>query len=177
MLFTLLVGAVAVQRLAELGLSARHVRLARARGGVEVGAGHYPWMVLLHSVFLASCLLEVWLLGRPPLPVLAGAALLVMLVATILRYWAITTLGERWTTRVICFPSLPRVTSGPYRWLRHPNYLAVGLEVIALPLVHSAWITAVVFSLANAALLRIRIRVEEAALASYCGGATTAGEP
>ncbi len=164
-LFTGLVGLIAVQRLLELGLARRSSRWLLARGGVEVGAGHYPWMVALHTCFLASCLAEVWLLGRPFVPSLAAAALLALGAASALRYWTVRALGERWTTRVIVVPGAPLVTSGPYRLLRHPNYVAVALEVAALPLVHGAWLTATFFSAANGVLLAHRIRTEDGALA------------
>ncbi len=160
---------VIFQRLTELRLAKRNERLARAAGAVETGAGHYPWMVAIHSLFLTSCVLEVWLLDRPAVRRAAGAMLLLLAIATALRYWAISTLGERWTTRILVRPGLPLVTGGPYRWLRHPNYLAVVIEVAALPLVHGAWLTAVVFSVANAALLAVRIRAENAALESHAG--------
>jgi methyltransferase len=163
-LFTALVVLVALQRLAELVLSRRNERRLRARGAVEAGAGHYAWMVALHAVFLASCVAEPWWLGRPFVPALAGAALPVLLAATGLRIWTLRTLGGRWTTRVLVLPGAALVTGGPYRLLRHPNYLAVVLEVAALPLVHTAWATALAFSAANALLLRRRIRVEERAL-------------
>ena len=160
---------VVFQRLTELRLAKRNERLARAAGAVEVGAGHYPWMVTLHTLFLIACVFEVFLLERPFAPRAAGAMLLLLAVATGLRYWTITTLGERWTTRILVRPGAPLVTGGPFRWLRHPNYLAVVIEIAALPLVHGAWLTAVVFSLANAALLSVRIRAEEAALESLAG--------
>jgi methyltransferase len=160
---------VVFQRLTELRLAKRNERLARAAGAVEHGAGHYPVMVALHTLFLVSCVLEVWLLERPFAPRAAGAMLLLLGVATALRYWSINTLGERWTTRVLVRPGVPLVTGGPYRWLRHPNYLAVVLEIAALPLVHGAWWTAVGFSLANAVLLTVRIRIEGAALESPAG--------
>jgi methyltransferase len=160
---------VVFQRLTELRLAKRNERLARAAGAVEVGAGHYPWMVTIHTLFLISCVLEVWLLDRPFAPRAAGAMLLLLAVATGLRYWTITTLGERWTTRVLVRPGVPLVSGGPFRWLRHPNYLAVVIEIAALPLVHCAWLTAVVFSVANAVLLTVRIRTESAALESYAG--------
>ena len=163
-LYTVLVVLVALQRLAELALSRRNERRLRSRGAVEAGAGHYPWMVALHTLFLASCVAEVWWLGRPFVPALAGAALAVLLAATGLRVWTLRTLGGRWTTRVLALPDEPLVAGGPYRYLRHPNYLAVVLEVAALPLVHTAWATAVVFSALNTVLLRVRIRVEERAL-------------
>lgn len=163
-LYTALVAAVALQRLAELAVSRRHERWLRARGAHEVGAGHYPWMVALHTAFLASCVLEVWLLSPPLRPPLAAAMLAVLAAATGLRYWALTTLGRRWTTRVLILPGAPRIEGGPYRFLAHPNYLAVVLEIAALPLVHGAWRTALGFTLANAALLTVRIREEERGL-------------
>ena len=95
--------------------------------------------------------------------------LLLLGVATALRYWTISTLGERWTTRVLVRPGMPLISGGPYRFLRHPNYLAVVIEIVALPLVHGAWLTAVVFSVANAVLLAVRIRAENAALESLAG--------
>ncbi len=161
---------VIFQRLTELRLAKRNERLARAAGAIEVGAGHYPWMVVSHALFLTSCVLEVWLLERPFVPRAAGAMLLLLAVATGLRYWAITTLGERWTTRILVRPGVPLVTGGPYRWSRHPNYLAVVIEIAALPLVHGGWLTAAVFSAANAALLTVRIRAENAALEGHAGG-------
>lgn len=166
LLYTLLVAAVAVGRLIELRIAERHRRSLLAGGAFEAGAGHYPWMVALHTAFLIACPLEVWLLDRPFLPGLAGAMLVVLALAVALRWWVIATLGQRWTTRILCLPGAPPVTGGPYRLLRHPNYLAVVAEIAALPLVHTAWITALVFSLLNAWLLRVRIRAEEAALAS-----------
>lgn len=162
--FTLLVGAVVIERLVELVISARNSRAMRGRGGAEVGAAHYPWMVALHCGFLGSCVLEVWVLDRPLLPALAAASLVLLMTAMGLRYWVMAVLGDRWTTRVVCVPGEPLVTGGPFRWVRHPNYLAVVVEIIALPMVHTAWLTAVLFSLANAILLRVRIRVEETAL-------------
>lgn len=152
---------MAAQRLAELVVSRRHERGLAARGAVEVGRRHYPAMVLLHTAFLLACTLEVWLLPRPFVPPLAAAMLVLLLLATALRYWAIATLGERWTTRVLCLPGAPPVRRGPYRFLAHPNYLAVVVEIFALPLIHGAWLTAAVFSAANAFLLVLRIRAEE----------------
>jgi methyltransferase len=163
-LYTWLVGLVAAERAVELLIARRHNRWLAAHGGVELGAGHYRWMVLLHSGFLVACVAEVWLLARPLVPPLAASMLLVLVAAMSLRYWVIGTLGRRWTTRVICLPGEPLITTGPYRALRHPNYLAVVAEILALPLVHSAWLTALVFSVANAWVLRARIRVEDEGL-------------
>jgi len=171
LLYTGLVLLVALQRLTELAVSRRHERRLRSRGAVEVGGGHYPWMVALHAAFLASCLAEVWWLGRPFVPALAAIALAVLLAATGLRVWTLRTLGERWTTRVLVLPGEALVAGGPYRFLRHPNYLAVILELAALPLVHTACATAVVFSALNLVLLRVRIGVEERALYGSGAGA------
>lgn len=162
--YTILVLGVALERVAELVTARRHTRWSRARGGVEHGAGHYPAMVALHSGLLAGCLLETALLHRPFLPWLGWPALTAALLAQALRWWCITTLGPRWNTRVIVVPGLPLVDRGPYRWLRHPNYVAVVLEGVALPLVHANWLTATVFSLLNVPLLVTRLRCENAAL-------------
>jgi methyltransferase len=176
-LYTLLIAAVAAGRLFELRIAGRNLRALLARGGVEVAPGHYRFMVFLHASFLAACLLEVWLLDRPFLPALAAVMLLLAVLAAGLRWWVIRALDGRWTTRIVCLPGVPPVTGGPYRWLRHPNYLAVIVEIFALPLVHTAWLTAAVFTLANALLLRVRIRAEEEGLARLSGYEAFADRP
>ncbi len=153
-----------LERLVELLLSLHNARQARAAGAREAGQGHYPVMVAFHSAFLVSCAVEVVLVPRSFPGALGWTALGVAVAAQGLRYWAVASLGVRWNTRVLVWPGLPPVTSGPYRFLRHPNYLAVVLEMLAVPLVHGAWVTAVVFSFGNLLLLRVRIRSEEAAL-------------
>lgn len=164
LLYTLLIVLVACERLGELVISRRNERRLRARGAVEAGAGHFPAMVALHAAWLAACPLEVWLLDRPLLPPLAAAAALALAATMALRYWVIATLGDRWCTRVLVPPGEPPIAAGPYRWLRHPNYLAVAVEVFALPLIHTAWLTAAVLGAANLAILAVRIRVEDRAL-------------
>jgi methyltransferase len=175
-LYALLVLLVALGRLIELRIAKRNLRSLLARGGVEAAPGHYRWMVLLHTGFLVSCVLEVWLLGRPFLPALGVPMLLLTVLATGLRYWVISTLDGRWTTRIVVLPGASPVTGGPYRFLRHPNYLAVITEMFALPLVHTAWITAAVFSLLNGLVLRVRIRAEEAALSQFSDYGTVFAE-
>ncbi len=160
------VGAVALERVVELRLSRRNAARAFVRGAVEVGQRDYRVMMAFHALFLAACAAEPWLPGRALSPALAAMCIIILIGAQALRWWAIITLGPRWTTRVIVFPDAEPVTAGPYRWLRHPNYVAVIIEMIALPLVHGAWITAVLASLGNALLLRTRIAVEERALGS-----------
>ena len=164
--FTVLVALVAVERVAELVVAKRNLAWSRARGGQESGFGHYPFMVALHTGLLLACVLEVWLGGRPFLPALGWPMLALVLAAQVLRWWCITTLGPQWNTRIVVVPGLGRVTGGPYRLLRHPNYVAVVVEGAALPLVHTAWVTAVVFTVLNAGLLTVRIRAENAALAA-----------
>ncbi|MCB0935396.1 MAG: isoprenylcysteine carboxyl methyltransferase family protein [Mycolicibacterium sp.] len=164
--YLLLIAAVAVERLAELVVARRNLAWSRAHGGVEFGAAHYPVMVVLHTGLLLGCVAEVAWLGRPFLPALGWPMLAIVLGAQGLRWWCITSLGHRWNTRVVVVPGAPRVTGGPYRYLPHPNYLAVIAEGVALPLVHTAWLTALVFTVANAMLLRTRIGTENRALAS-----------
>ena len=163
----LLIVGVAAERVLELFLSLRNGNRALARGGIETGQRHYRWMVAIHTLFLISCVAEVQLLERPFHPLIGPVALGLAVAAMGLRYWAISTLGEHWNTRVIVVPDEPVVRDGPYRWLRHPNYVAVIVEIAALPLIHGAWITAVLFSAANAIILAVRIRCEEQTLAGH----------
>lgn len=163
--YAVLVALVAVERVAELVVSKRHAAWAFARGGMEYGRRHYPVMAAVHAALLVSCVVEVAVADRPFVPWLGWPMLALVILTQGMRWWCIATLGRQWNTRVIVVPGMPLVTSGPYRWLRHPNYVAVTVEVAALPLVHTAWVTALVFSAANAALLAVRIPVESRALA------------
>ncbi|MET9463769.1 isoprenylcysteine carboxyl methyltransferase family protein [Streptomyces sp. NPDC006544] len=162
--YTVLVLLVIAERFAELCVARRNGAWSRARGGLEHGAGHYPAMVALHTALLLGCLVEPWVADRPFVPLLGWPALVLVLAAQGLRWWCISSLGPRWNTRVLIVPGLPLITRGPYRYLRHPNYVAVAVEGVALPLVHTAWMTALGFSLLNAALLTVRIRCEDEAL-------------
>ncbi|MFD8259425.1 isoprenylcysteine carboxyl methyltransferase family protein [Streptomyces griseoluteus] len=164
--YALLVAAVAVERVGELVVARRNERWSRARRAIVAGDGHYPAMVTLHVGLLVGCPLEVWLGGRPFVPALGWPMLAVLVGAQALRWWCIGTLGPCWNTRVIVVPGLPLVARGPYRLLRHPNYVAVVAEGVALPLVHTAWVTAVAFTVLNAAVLTVRIRCENQALAA-----------
>lgn len=173
--YLVFLAALALERLFELRLSRRNREWALARGGVEYGAAHFPLMKALHAGFFAACALEVVLLGRTFVPVLGVPMLGVALAAQALRYWAIATLGRRWNVRVVVVPDLPVETGGPYRYMRHPNYLAVVAEGIAVPLVHSAWLTAAGFTALNAWMLRVRIRCEERALSEHADYAARLG--
>ena len=165
--FVVVVALVALERLAELIVSQRNAAWSFARGGHETGQGHYPAMVALHTGFLvamlvAPCAAAELVIGST----LAWSMLALVAVAQALRWWCIATLGPQWNTRVIVVPDLAPVRTGPYRFLAHPNYVAVVVEGIALPLIHACWITAAGFTILNAALLRVRLRVENDALAT-----------
>ena len=154
----LLIAFLIVQRLCELCLAQWNTMRLRARGGVEFGAMHYPLMVALHAAWL----LGLWTLARERSVDPSWLAVFIVLQGA--RIWVIASLGRRWTTRVIVLPGAAPVVRGPYRWLRHPNYLVVTLEIAVVPLALGMPVFALVFSLANAALLTLRIRVENEAL-------------
>jgi methyltransferase len=164
--YVLLVGLVALERLAELVVSRRNLAWSLARGGSEHGKGHYPVMVVLHTALLVGAVVEVAVADRPFLPALGWPMLALVIASQALRWWCIRTLGPRWNTRIVVVPGWPLVHRGPYRVLPHPNYVAVVLEGAALPLVHTAWVTALVFTVLNLPLLAVRIRAEEAAMAA-----------
>ena len=163
-MYYLLILAIGIERLAELIVSKRNARWAFAHGGEEFGHNHYPVMVTVHAALLLGCVVEVWELHRPFIAWLGWPMLALVALSQALRWWCVRTLGPRWNTLVIVVPHAPLVRRGPYRWLHHPNYVAVVVEGVALPLVHTAWVTAACFTLANALLLTVRIRVENAAL-------------
>jgi methyltransferase len=176
--FTGLVCAVGAIRLVELSISQRRRRAMRDRGATPVPERHFLAMVLLHTGILISCLAEAWLSGRPATPWLALPALTVVLGANLLRWWVIATLGPHWNVRIMSSLAMGVVTDGPYRFVRHPNYVAVFLELAALPLVHSAWVTAILGSIAHVWVLAQRIRTEEHFLAGDPGyQAAMAGKP
>ena len=164
--YLVLILLTAVERIVELVVSKRNATLAFRKGGVEYGFRHFPFMVALHTGLLLACIAEVFLLDRQFIPWLGWPMLAIALLAQLGRYWCIVSLGEQWNTRVIVVPGAGRVEArGPYRWMRHPNYVIVAIEGIALPLVYDAWITAVAFTALNAVLLlRFRIPIENGAL-------------
>jgi methyltransferase len=149
---------VTLQRLGELWLSNRNTRRLLARGATEVGAAHYPLIVAVHALWLAA----LWWLA-PSRPV-DGFWLALFVLLQLARVWVIATLGDRWTTRIIVLPDAPLVRGGPYRFINHPNYAVVVIEIPVLPLVFGLWPVAVLFSALNAAVLLIRIREENRAL-------------
>jgi methyltransferase len=168
MLVVLGVALVAVQRLFELVLARRNERRARARGAVERGRDHYPFIVALHALWLVSTLVEGLLRG-PVLPAFWPIPLALFLLVQPLRYWALFSLGERWNTKILIVPGAKPVRRGPYRYLSHPNYVVVVVEILAFPLIFGAWVTALVFTLLNAVVLSVRIREENRAIAKLSG--------
>lgn len=156
--------AVLLQRLVELRMARKNAAYIRSKGGYEVGAEHYPYIVAMHSLFFLSLLLEVILTNRPLLQ-WWWLPFSLFLLAQSGRYWCLHSLGRFWNTRIYILPNVPLVARGPYRYLRHPNYLIVGIELLTLPLTFSAFFTAIVFSFCNLwLLLRIRIPLEEKTL-------------
>lgn len=159
-----ILGALAAERVFELWLSARNARRALAAGALEAGRGHYSAMAAFHTLFIISVAAEAILLKRPFPGALGWIALALAVAAQGLRYWCVATLGPRWNTRIIVWRAAWPVTGGPYRFIRHPNYLAVIIEVACVPLIHGCWLTAAVFSIGNAVLVAVRIRAEETAM-------------
>ncbi len=156
-----IIALVVLARIGELALARRNTRRLLSEGAFEIGAAHYPLIVALHAAWLLAMLIVIPA-SAPPQWIWLGSFLLVQLA----RLWVFTTLGRFWTTRIISLPGAPLVRHGPYRFLRHPNYLIVELEIVLLPLAFGAWAIALVFGIANAAMLAWRIRVENGALAA-----------
>ena len=161
----IILALVTLQRLAELVIARRNTRVLLARGAYEASPGHYPLIVAVHALWLLS----LWWLapGKP----IAWPLIALFLLLQFGRLWVLSTLGPRWTTRIIILPGAPLVAGGPFRFVRHPNYLVVALEIAVLPLAFHLWQVALIFSAANAAILAIRIRAEEKALQGGSGEA------
>lgn len=163
-IFAGFIGLLALQRLLELHLSRRNERLIKLKGGCEHVPEQLRWMKILHIGWLVVALVEVFGLRRPFIPGLAFLAAIFLVAGQSLRYTAIRSLGWRWTVSLMTIPGEVPVRRGIYRFIRHPNYLGVIFELAAVPLLHSAYLTALIFSVANGLLLRARIRAEEAFL-------------
>ena len=159
-----LLGAVAVLRLIELRISSNHQRQLTSRGAAKVNEPNFRWMVALHTAVLIGAAVEVVALKRPFIPALAAVMFVLFVAANVLRWWVISTLGDHWNVQVMDSTRLGVITSGPFRFVRHPNYAAVFTEMVALPLIHTAWITALVGSLLDIVVLARRLATEERVL-------------
>jgi methyltransferase len=164
--FTILIISVAIERVVELTVSKRNLAWSKDHGAIEFGFGHYPFMVILHTCLLVGSLAEIYISKPKLIPGLAWTMFVLVVASQILRWWCVITLGKRWNTRIVIVPNVPAVTSGPYKFLAHPNYIAVIVEGFALPMVGFSWITATVFTALNIPLLTVRIRAENKALAT-----------
>jgi methyltransferase len=162
--FLALLVAVAALRIAELRISRRHQQQLVSRGAAKVADPRFRWMVALHTTVLIGAAVEVILRKRPFIPALAAIMFAVFLAANAVRWWVIRTLGAHWNVRVMDSTHLGVITAGPFRFVRHPNYAAVFAEMLALPLIHSAWLTAIAGSLAHVAVLAQRLATEEPVL-------------
>ncbi|WP_411335097.1 isoprenylcysteine carboxyl methyltransferase family protein [Metabacillus indicus] len=165
-MFGLFLTIMILQRLSELVLAKRNEKRMLNLGGQEHGKSHYPWIVALHSLFLLSFLMEVQLFDKQLSP-LWMVILPIIVFTQIIRYWAVFSLGPYWNTKIIIVPDLEVVAKGPYKYMRHPNYLVVAVEILFLPILFQAYATAVTFTLLNAVILSIRIPAEERALAEH----------
>jgi len=163
-LYLALLAAVGLLRLIELRISRRHQESLLAGGAVPVPEPHFKWIVLIHTGVLIGAALEVIFLRRPFLPILAVVMFALTLASNLVRLWVILALGNLWSVRVMDSTRLGVVTSGPFRFVRHPNYAAVFVELFALPMIHTAWITAAVTPLAFSWVLSRRVPAEEAVL-------------
>jgi methyltransferase len=162
--FMALLAVVAALRIVELQISRRHQKSMIARGASKVDEPRFGFMVALHTAVLIGAALEVVFMHRPFLPALAAVMFAIFLAANVVRWWVIHTLGEHWNVQVVDSTRLGVIVSGPFRFVRHPNYAAVFAEMLALPLIHTAWITALAGSLAHIAVLAQRLSTEERVL-------------
>jgi methyltransferase len=176
--YLILLLLVAALRFVELRISRNHQRQLIARGAAKVDEPRFRWMVLLHTAVLVGAAVEVVFLKRPFIPLLAAVMFVIFLAANAVRWWVIHTLGDHWNVQIMDSTGLGVITTGPFRFVRHPNYAAVFTEMIALPLIHTAWITAIVGTIAHAGVLAQRLAMEERVLfANPDYRAAMAGKP
>lgn len=163
--FYLFVMIVITQRIIELKIAKRNEQWILKQGGYEVGKEHYKFIVTLHVFFFVSLLVEVTI-AQPPFAAWVIIPFVFFMVAQFGRIWVITTLGHFWNTRIFILPNAKLVTTGPYRYMKHPNYFVVMIEIASLPLIFQAYWTAMIFSILNLSVLSYRIHIENKALSS-----------
>ena len=174
-LFITLLLAVAALRIFELRISKRHQQRMTSRGAAKIKDPYFRWMAMFHTLVLIGAAGEVVFLKRPFIPALAAPMSVLFVAANVVRWWVIRTLGEHWNVQVVDSTKLGFVASGPFRYVRHPNYAAVFVEMIALPLIHTAWITALAGAFAHIIVLSLRLSVEDPVLLSNPDYAATMG--
>ncbi len=168
--FTIVLVLVAIERIIELIISKRNLKWSFSQGGIEFGRSHYKYMVVIHVGLLLGSLVEVWIVHPKLNPIVSWAMFALAISSQVLRWWCISTLGRRWNTLVVIIPGMPAIHDGPYKWLKHPNYVAVVVEGLALPMIGYAWRTALIFSFLNIFVLTARLKSENAALATLPTG-------
>ena len=161
---------VIIQRFVELRIAKRNEKIMLERGAYEVGATHYPWMIFLHVSFFVSLLIEVFFFKSLLIPHFSW--LMVFVLLQFLRIWCLVSLGVFWNTKILILPGANVVIKGPYAYIRHPNYAVVCLEILVLPFMFGAYVTAIIFSILNVIMLSVRIPLEEKALKEATNYAT-----
>ncbi|MFP7230483.1 isoprenylcysteine carboxyl methyltransferase family protein [Bacillus subtilis] len=165
-MFWLLIAILIAQRAAEMAVARQNEQKVKKQGAIEFGENHYPYIIIMHILFFLSLIAEVLLLNKQPSSWWIGIAATILIVQAV-RYWALCSLGTYWNTKILVVPGAELVKKGPYRWMKHPNYTVVILEILLIPLLYQAYVTMSLFSVLNAALLTIRIRAEDKALEEY----------
>ncbi|MCY7833690.1 isoprenylcysteine carboxyl methyltransferase family protein [Bacillus spizizenii] len=165
-MFWLLIAILIAQRAAEMAVARQNEQKVKKQGAIEFGESHYPYIIIMHILFFLSLIAEVLLMNKQPSSWWIGIAAAILIVQAV-RYWALCSLGAYWNTKILVVPSAELVKKGPYKWMKHPNYTVVILEILLIPLLYQAYVTMCLFSIVNAVLLTVRIRTEDKALEEY----------
>ncbi|MGF7532874.1 isoprenylcysteine carboxyl methyltransferase family protein [Bacillus mexicanus] len=165
-MFWLLIAILIAQRAAEMAVARQNEQKVKQQGAMEFGESHYPYMIIMHILFFLSLMAEVLLMNKQPSSWWIAIAVAIATVQAV-RYWALCSLGSYWNTKILVVPGAELVKKGPYKWMKHPNYTVVILEIVLIPLLYQAYVTMCLFSILNAAMLTVRIRTEDKALEEY----------
>ncbi|MDZ5723076.1 isoprenylcysteine carboxyl methyltransferase family protein, partial [Bacillus sp. SXabc123] len=165
-MFWLLIAILIAQRAAEMAVARQNEQKVKKQGAIEFGESHYPYIIIMHILFFLSLIAEVLLMNKQPSSWWIGIATVILIVQAV-RYWALCSLGAYWNTKILVVPGVELVKKGPYKWMKHPNYTVVILEILLIPLLYQAYVTMCLFSILNAVLLTVRIRAEDKALEEY----------
>ncbi len=165
-MFWLLIAILIAQRAAEMAVARQNEQKVKQQGAMEFGESHYPYMIIMHILFFLSLMAEVLLMNKQPSSWWIAIAVAITTVQAV-RYWALCSLGSYWNTKILVVTGAELVKKGPYKWMKHPNYTVVILEIVLIPLLYQAYVTMCLFSILNAAMLTVRIRTEDKALEEY----------